>query len=75
MSDWQQLIDDYERENSGRNLTEEQVTEDLKEILPEAHSIAGKRGRHLVIKEVAQRMAHFDPKFVDSVEDFTDLPK
>lgn len=73
MQSWEQEVEDYENEIGDQILSEEEIMLALELRLPEAHGFAGNMGRHHIIRQTADRLANYRPRFVESVDEFTDL--
>ena len=75
MNTWKEELEKYEKEIKDKILSEEDIMLDLENKLSPADDFLNNMRRHHFIRRASNRLAKFHPHFVESVDEFTELPK
>lgn len=75
MNKWKEELEKYEDEIKDKILSEEDIMLDLENKLSPADDFLNNMRRHHFIRRASNRLANYRPRFVESVDEFTDCPK
>jgi hypothetical protein len=75
MNTWKEELEKYENEIGDKILSEEDIMLDLENTLSPADDFLNNMKRHHFIRRASNRLAKYKPRFVESVDEFTELPK
>lgn len=67
------LVREYEASIADKILSEDEILDDIKKIVPQPHGHIANIGWFASLKYEAKRLANYRPRFVESVDEFTDL--
>jgi hypothetical protein len=80
MNTWKEELEKYEKEIKDKILSEEDIMLDLENRLSpvdvsSVDAFLNNMRRHHMIRRASARLAKYKPRFVESVDEFTDMPK